>query len=303
MSIENAAKWSSYVAVDWSAAGVPKGRADSIWIHERARGAEDLPPLNPRTRVAAMADLRDRFRRHLDAGRSVLAGFDFAFGYPAGTADALAPASRFAGEPWERLWTRLAGDLEDDKRNGNNRFVASAGLNRELAGDGPFWGCPPTAAGEHLRTTKPAFPSASGGRALAEFRLAERLLNARSRAKVRSVWQLSYAGCVGSQSLLGIHHLVSLRADAELGAHVRVWPFEFPLASADLPEPCVLVAEIWPGLFPLELRVGEIRDEQQVRAVTRGLVSASEDGSLATWLHAPAGHAPAAEEGWILGVT
>jgi hypothetical protein len=73
--------------------------------------------------------------------------------------------------------------------------------------------------GDHaLRPTKPAFPY--GG--LPEYRTVDAVLRAR-RASARSlaVWQLLYAGCIGSQALVGIPVVHALRFDPELASVPR----------------------------------------------------------------------------------
>ena len=84
------------VMVDWSAAAVPTVGRDSIWI-----GEANAAPRNAPTRSEAMAWLRDAARECVAAGRRLLIGFDFAFGYPMGTAD------RFGGG-WRGVWAWLA---------------------------------------------------------------------------------------------------------------------------------------------------------------------------------------------------
>ena len=74
-----------YVAVDWSANGSPKQGRDSIWLAARGWGGTEAPE-NPPTRSEAVARIEALMRRATAAGRRLLFGFDFPFGYPAGTA-------------------------------------------------------------------------------------------------------------------------------------------------------------------------------------------------------------------------
>ena len=123
-----------YMAVDWSANGKPKQGKDSIWIASRGEGgAEALE--NPATRREAVRRIEDQLEKATAAGWRLLVGFDFPFGYPAGTARMLTGR---AG--WEAVWSRIAEVIEDDSRNKNNRFDAAALLNAPFVGEGPFWG-------------------------------------------------------------------------------------------------------------------------------------------------------------------
>ena len=90
-----------------------------------------------RTRADATDTLATLFETERDAGRRVLAGFDFPFAYPGGFAEAL------TGTPGPlRLWEALAARIEDAPDNANNRFQVAAELNDLFPGIGPFWGCP-----------------------------------------------------------------------------------------------------------------------------------------------------------------
>src|SRR5690348_13277441 len=89
IDVHTAPLFDAYVMVDWSAAGKPARGKDSIWIcyGRRVHGAlgrlaiENIP-----TRHAARERLVTLFAAERAAGRTVLAGFDFAFGYPDGLA-------------------------------------------------------------------------------------------------------------------------------------------------------------------------------------------------------------------------
>ena len=95
-------------------------------------GAERYFP----TRGAAVEWLAGCLAAERAAGRRVLVGFDFPFGYPAGFAEAV------TGEPRAlALWAHLASLLRDDPAtNANNRFEVAAALNAARPGPGPFWG-------------------------------------------------------------------------------------------------------------------------------------------------------------------
>ena len=198
----------SYLVADWSANGTPKTGKDSIWI---ALVRPGMPPLleNPATRQTAVARIEALIQDEQAAGRRVLAGFDFPFGYPAGFAEALGPA---AG--WEDVWARLAAEVSDAPDNGNDRFDAAARLNTLFPGDGPFWG-------NGLKRDVPGLPRklpAGYGTTLPA-----RLRHAEGQARgAQEVWKLSGAGSVGGQALMGIAALEGLRQRVD----ATVWPFE-----------------------------------------------------------------------------
>ena len=131
---QGVALFDGYVAVDWSANGSPKRGPDSIWLATSGWGAT-AEPENPATRTEAVDRIEGLLARATEAGRRLLLGFDFPFGYPAGT------ARRLTGrDGWEAVWSRIAELVEDGPDNANNRFDAAAALNAAFAGDGPFWG-------------------------------------------------------------------------------------------------------------------------------------------------------------------
>lgn len=280
--------------VDWSAAARPTTGADSVWWAFARVGASGLERLeNPATRRGAMAEIESLLATEAEAGRRVLAGFDFPFGYPEGAAAAL------AGEAdWRALWRLLETRVEDGPENANNRFALAHALNREAYdGEGPFWGRPHNAKaamdGPPLRK-----PAGYGGRYPAERRRVER--------RVRSahpVWKLFTTGSVGGQTLLGIAALARLRR--ALGSRTAIWPFETGLAAPRLDAP-VVVAEIYPSLLPPH--AGEaVKDAGQVRAMAERLAALAAQDALTPLLCAPddagAGEIAAAEreEAWILG--
>ena len=277
-----------HVAVDWSAASVPTRGRDSIWIG-RVEGAGPAVLSNPATRAEAVEALAAMLEGDLAAGRRVLVGFDFAFGYPAGAAQAL-----FGAPGWRAVWAGLAEAVSEGPANANDRFEAAD----RLAGRGaPFWGHPAGRAFAHLPARKPA----AGG--FEEFREAERFARARGGRRPFSVWQLSGAGAVGGQSLTGIAALERLRGDPRIAGGVQVWPFESGLAA---PSGRVAFAEIWPSLIPPHADEA-VRDAGQVRACAETFAALDRAGRLGEVFDAPglAGAARAAvagEEGWILGL-
>jgi molybdopterin molybdotransferase len=266
------------VMVDWSARSTPspqKPTKDAIFIAVAEGGAVEVSYC--RTRAQAMADIGALCERALVAGKRVLAGFDFPFGYPEGFAEAVTGrADVFA------FWAWLAARIEDADDNGNNRFDVAEALNRMFPGVGPFWGCP---AG---RTTAdlPMRGTLRHGHGWPERRRVEQ-----ATASAQPVWKLFTTGSVGSQALLGIPHLHTLRA--RFGEAVAVRPFEQHAAP-------ILLAEVYPSLLAAEVRArqrpGEILDAAQVRVLAEafaGLPADQLEGMLREGDR---------EEGWILGL-
>src|SRR5215210_2250223 len=219
----------TYVAVDWSAAKSRGRGAGSIWV---AVGRERLPTVeNPPTRAAATERVRELLVQRAAAGDRILVGFDFAYGFPRGFADAVAPGE---GPPWRRVWDLMAGLVVDEADNANNRLDVAAALNGRV-GDIVFWG----SGDSRVPPTKPPRP------ALPEFRAVEHVLR-RNGSYPKAVWQLSYAGSVGSQVLLGIPRVRALRNEHHLAAVSAVWPFETGFSTAH--DAQVVHAEIYPTL-------------------------------------------------------
>jgi hypothetical protein len=277
------------IIVDWSAAAVPspaRPSSDAIWI-----GVAGEPPRYFRTRAAAIDWLETFLAAEAAAGRRVLAGFDFAFGFPRGFAAAL------TGRPEAlAVWERLAFEMCDGPGNDNNRFAVAAEINAALPGTGPFWGRPG-------RLDLPALPvrgSTRAGHGLPERRLVETRV-----PRAQPVWKLYTAGSVGGQALTGIAALERLRR--RLGRSVAVWPFETGLRPPR--SPAIVLAEVYPSLLAprvaeAEAR-GEIRDAAQVRLTASALASLDGAARLAP-LFAPdlaesERATVAREEGWILG--
>ena len=110
---------------------------------------------------------------------------------------------------------------------------------------------------------------------------AQRAVRAAGRSP-KSVWQLLGAGSVGSQTITALPVLDHCRS--ELGPRFGAWPFTTGL-TCPVPVPGdVVVAEIWPTLFPLDDdSVGMVRDAAQVRATAHALANADRTGALASW--------------------
>ncbi len=269
------------VAVDWSARSSPSPlspTADAIWI-ARATAAELRCDYFP-TRHAATEHLETLMADELAAGRRVLAGFDFPFGFPRGFAE------RVAGrEDALALWAELARRVEDAADNANNRWAVAEALNGLFPGVGPFWGRPAAAPAPSV----PARDERQGHGLPERRRVEERVRRAQPG------WKLAYAGAVGSQALLGLPRLEALRQ--RFGPRLTVWPFE-PATGE------VVLAEIYPSLMAeavraeLARRGDAVRDAVQVELTARALMGLQEAGELEAAL---AAGADAGAEGWILG--
>ena len=252
-----------YVAVDWSANGKPKRGPASLWIAIEGWGATQTPE-NPATRVEAIARLESLLNQATGAGKRLLLGFDFPFGYPAGTARMLT-----GRDDWEAVWSRIAEVVEDGPDNSNNRFFAAASLNSAFAGDGPFWNHPPTWKVPGLPRHKPD----GWGKNLPPNR---RYAESRVR-RAQEVWKLFGNGSVGGQALTGIAALERFRRRTD----VAIWPFE--TLGEGLTH---VLAEIYPSL--IEPAPGpEVKDARQVRAVAAALGRLDTDGALLRHLSAP----------------
>ncbi len=251
-----AARFDSYLMVDWSSAATPKTGADSIWIAHLENGR--LRMHNPATRCAAMEIVETVLRA---APGRVLAGFDFAFGYPEGAAQAL------AGGGWQDLWALIERSVSDDDNNRNNRFEAAAKLNRACAGDGPFWG----------NGTKTGYPGLSRTRPDGYGTLMPpRQRYAESRTKrAQEVWKLSGAGSVGGQALTGIAALQRLRKRLK----VSIWPFE----AFDTGH---VLCEIYPSMLPPD-PAEPVKDAGQVRRMVQSIARIDADGRIGDLLDAP----------------
>lgn len=281
-----------YVAIDWSAANRPVTGADSIWIaHARRNGPEPIDTHNPSTRAEAMTIVARIIAETLIRRERMLLGFDFPFGYPYGAALLLAGAMR-----WSALWRKLDTLVIDADDNRSNRFTAAAALNRCLPPDAMrFWGHPHQ---HRYIGLSPKKPRDTAG-ALAE----KRIVEMRQRG-AKPVWQLTGAGCVGSQALLGIARLEALRNHSRLGTHIAVWPFE--TGFADVLNKPVILAEIYPSRHAVPKDAG-IRDEAQVRTVVCDFARADQEGTLRDMLAGPSDLSTSeraivlSEEGWIVG--
>lgn len=265
--------WDRVIMVDWSGGNEtgPSPKADAIWSASARAGVPEAP-IYHRSRQVVEAWLRNEIAQAVTKAERLMIGFDFPFGYPAGFASAVTGQT----DPFA-LWAYLAERIEDAPKQ-NNRFDVAGHLNALFPGTGPFWGNGLKRDIEHL----PRKGKVRTGHGMTERRVAE------DRAKgAFALWQLSGAGAVGSQALMGLPVLNRLRT--EFVDELRIWPFE-PLDAS------VAFVEIWPSLIVGQAPKGWIKDAWQVSEVAR-MVSALSSDDLRQMLDVDA-----PEEGWILGL-
>ena len=202
--------FNAYVIVDWSAAESKTTGKNSIWIGVVKRDVRfrfAFESHNPATRREAetlIAQILDDRAKHRER---TLIGFDFAFGYPRGFAEAL----KLPGDaPWRAVWDLLARRKSPTRPdNMNNRFQVGAKLNRLFTGGPfPFWGCTPKYAQTTIQPTKSRL---HGPGDLPELRHTEMATLAKGASPV---WKLGYPGSVGGQTLVGIPAVKSLEGRA-----------------------------------------------------------------------------------------
>lgn len=301
--------FNAYVMVDWSAASAPKTGRDSIWIGVSKRDSrfrQTFEAFNPPTRAAAEAMLREVMADLSRKNDHALVGFDFALGYPQGTAAAAKLKTPEGVTPQQAMWSFLAANVVDKADNTNNRFSIAARLNRLITDEArPFWGAPARDAQRWLSSTKPA--NASDG--LPQLRHAEVATQGRGKTGAKSVWQLMGAGSVGGQAIVGVP--AAARLAATLGERAAVWPFTTgwkALTPADLAGKEALICEIYPALVPVAPEPGEVADRAQVRTLCEHFERLDAQGKLGAAFAPPKGTPPEtvaeveSEEGWILGL-
>lgn len=264
-----------FAVVDWSSGNDrgPAPKRDAIWIGAVLAGVEQ-EPVYRRNRQVAEACLVDFIARETRAGRRLMIGFDFPFGYPRGF------ARRVTGtdDPLA-IWDFYADRLQDAPRR-NNRFALAGELNALFPGTGPFWF-------NGMKADIPSLPKkgrARTGHGMCEKRRAE------DRAKGSfTCWQMGGAGAVGGQVMTGMATLARLRG--RYPGQIAVWPFE-PL---DRP---VAFVEVWPSLIrdAVQTAGDPIPDRAQVRLLSRAL-SRLPEATLRTMLEVDE-----PEEDWILGL-
>ncbi|MEM1446301.1 MAG: hypothetical protein AAGF84_09615 [Planctomycetota bacterium] len=312
----------AYSLMDFSARSSPspvKPTADACWLGTATRGGRVRAEYF-RTRSEAMARWSAWVEQQVQQHRRVLAGFDFAFGYPQGFTEAR--TSSRSRKPWRTTWTTLATEIEDDDTNRNNRFEVASQLNESIGTDrlGPFWGGPPTMLANY-RALHPKrrfdWPyDTKRNTALPRLRLTDQLA-----PNAQEAWKLAGIGSVGSQSLLGIAALGRLlgfgkSSAASWATHAQIWPFQhgFTPPSSPADQPAVTLVEAFPSLLGdrVDARMNphdNIRDAAQVDAWCRWARDQDRRGRLTKHFATPAqltaeqAAACVAEEGWIFGVT
>ncbi len=271
-------RFDTVIMVDWSG-GNDRGtspKADAIWFCV-ARGQVVEDPVYCRNRQVAEERITALLDAEQAASRRVLAGFDFAFGYPEGFGRQLTDSD----DPFA-VWDWFADRVEDTPTS-NNRFDLAGEINARFSGTGPFWGNGlPNRDIPHL----PRKGRERQGHGLTERRAAEA-----SATRAFPVWQLSGAGAVGSQVIMGLPTLARLRR--RFGTDLAVWPFE-PLDKQ------IALVEIWPSLIDAVVKEtipsGKVKDAHQVEVLAR-TVAALAPEALAKMLDVPA-----TTEGWIFGL-
>ena len=294
----------AYIIADWTAAEGKKLGDQSVWIGVAKRDVRFRlysETHNVATRAEGEALLASLLADHRKRGDRVLVGFDFNFGYPAGTAARL----KLTGTPWQAMWKFIASNVVDKPDNTNNRYQVAAKINRLMTDEAwPMWGAPAKQAQRWLTTTK---PPAGAGADIPEFRATENAVR-KGRLQPKSVWQMHGAGAVGGQTLVGIPAVRRLLE--KLGPSGAIWPFGTgwrALDAADVEPLSALVVEVWPSMFDGKPNPGEFKDQAQVRATAEALAKMDESGELSKAFAPPKAADETLiamveqEEGWILG--
>jgi len=287
----------AYAMVDWSAANTPKRGADSIWYaivvpdgtENRLHCLENVA-----TRAAATEELSARFAEMIRNGQRILAGFDFPFGFPAGTAARLG----LRGLPWRNMWQLLSDSLVDGDDNASNRFDVAESLNHHISGEAfPFWG--------NVREEERPFLRRRGRRPHGDGDLSERRLCDLRLTRTQPVWKLAGVGAAGSQALTGIPRVWQIRRDPRLALDTHIWPFETGLRFDSRPN--LVLAEIYPSQISPTPMPGYPKDAAQVVAIAEHLATRDSADSLEmlfdgdATLTLPERQSVIREEGWILG--
>ncbi len=267
--------YDSVAIIDWNAGNDtgPTPRKDAIWVAVASRDhAEE--PVYLRNRVVAFEWLTALIEREMTAGRKLLIGFDFPFGYPEHFAAAI--TSSFAPMA---LWDFYAEALEDTPRR-NNRFDLAGELNARFPGVGPFWF-------NGLKRDIPNLPRTRKERTKDHGQKERRVTDSKHRGTF-TVWQMGGAGAVGGQTMTGMAALSRLRA--AYPGEIAVFPFDIKPAP-------VTIAEVWPTVIDPAVHLSDdpIRDSAQVRLLAQSLARLPSD----TFNRMLAVDAPV--EGWILG--
>ena len=329
----------------WWAVHPLRNDSSSVFTDERRCGgsrvfdSEDKAGVEiyERTRHTAMKNIKGFLRNEVEKERRVLVGFDFAFGYPMGFAESIT-GQQHAPELWRALSVSHDQDdkivISDDKKNNkNNRFDVAAELNgriiasvndRNDAPYGPFWGFPggsgterppkdPYRKSERPKNEQAEWPRLKWPEAFG-FKL-KRVTDEQAEGS-RSVFQLSGAGSVGSQAIIGMRYLHGLRCHIRQWSGMKnrciVWPFD-PGFSVERKEsgPEIVIVEIYPSLVTrgrnAKGKKDGYPDREQVKENARAFGVLDARGDLKTLFDLEEILTPAKkaaverEEGWILG--
>ena len=295
----------TYIIVDWSARQSPSPKepeANAIWAAAAHRTDNTVTTKYLRTRNQTYDYLTQSIKEALANCRRVLVGFDFPLGYPGSF------AKRLTGEPSAlQLWDWLYERVSDARNNNSNRYDVAEDINlcHYSSVNGPFWGRH-SSWSDWLYAGVPIQRPAWSKSHPSELRLTERVAR-RLKFPIKTVWQLSGNGSVGSLVLLGLPFLKRLKAHPCFRDHASVWPFETDLRVPDVP---LVIAEVYPSLLSSKvaerLANGEIRDEVQVSVTAEAFARLDADRRL-SGLFAPGDSCNdrdlvVGEEGWILGL-
>ncbi len=298
--------FNTHIVVDWSARHKPSGPKsdkDAIWW-AAVRDGKVARPEYARTRHDAIERLASLITGELKRSRRTLIGFDFPFGYPAGVArHVTGEASALA------LWRWFATHIRDAPDNTNNRFDVAETINRLYPGIGPFWGR--TAA--RPPAWHPELPAGSRARTCRESQPPDHRIADRHAAGAKTVWQLCYPGCVGSQILVGLPALLRLAGTPQIQGRCAVWPFETGLEVPPVGiRTQVVFAEIYPSLLKDDISQrrsdNEILDRAQVRVTAEAFARLDVRAGLAPLFEGIPGLKDSerrlveTEEAWILGL-
>ena len=266
----------SFVVIDWAAGNDtgPKPRKDAIWAAGQIDGSE-TEAVYFRNRVIAEEWLVRLISREIVAGRRLLLGFDFPFGYPRGFADAV-----LGRGPTTGLFDFFDDQLTDTPQS-NDRFALAGRLNMRFPGVGPFWF-------NGTRSDIPHLPRRKSERTTDHGQIERRRCEALAKGTF-TCWQMGGAGAVGGQVMTGMAFLARIRR--RFPGQVAVWPFE----SETTP---VLAVEVWPSLIADVVRQSGdvIKDRAQVRYLSRAL------GALPVERLSQMLAIDEPVEGWILGL-
>lgn len=295
----------AYVIADWTAAEGKKLGENSVWIGVAKRDVRFrlyTETHNVATRAEGEALIQSILADHKKRGDRVFVGFDFSLGYPVGTAKRLGLTETPA---WTAMWKFIASNVVDKADNTNNRYQVAAKMNRLMTDEAwPLWGAPAKQAQRWLTTTKPA----QGTGDIPEFRATENAVR-KGKLQPKSNWQMHGAGAVGGQTLVGIPMVRRLLEG--LGSAGAVWPLGTgwrALDAADVEPLSVLIAEVWPSMWPTTTQEGEFKDQAQVRTTAEHFALMDERGELSAAFGPKKDTNEAliaqveGEEGWILGV-